>query len=232
MRYFLALTIVLAGITGAFAQAQPPAPPAAPQSAGNFNALLRDLWPDAQKRGISRATFDSAFAGLTPDPRVLAATKRQPEYNKPFGAYVTGMMSAWRIQGGARKAAEWNEVFTRVEKQFSVERWPILSIWALESSFGADKDKWDVFRSVGTLAQAGYRHPYFRDELLNALQILQEGHITRREMLGSWDKWRYGHGRESGSALLRPAGGCPAFHPGCQFGYVSGAAGPQRRRSG
>jgi lytic murein transglycosylase len=67
-----------------------------------------------------------------------------------------------------------------------VERWILLAIWGMETSYGAVKDKWDVIRSLATLAHNNYRHPYFRNELLVALRILQEGHIRRDRFLGSW----------------------------------------------
>ena len=35
--------------------------------------------------------------GLTPDQRVIAVTKRQPEYGKPFGDYVNAVASRSRI---------------------------------------------------------------------------------------------------------------------------------------
>ena len=152
----------------------------------NFDALRTELWPDAQAKGITRANFDLAFAGLAPDPRVLAATRRQPEYGKPVGDYVNGIVSKNNITVGLRKATEWNETLTAVEKKFAVERWVLLSIWGMETSYGALKDKWDMFRSLATLANARYRHPYFRNELLVALRIMQEGHIPRDKMVSSW----------------------------------------------
>src|SRR5262249_53936009 len=51
-------------------------------------AFLDALWADASKRGITRATFDQALGGFTPDARVIAATQREPEYVKPVGVYV------------------------------------------------------------------------------------------------------------------------------------------------
>ena len=152
----------------------------------DFKSFLAELWPDAQAKSITRATFDRAFAGLTPDARVLAATRRQPEYGKPVGAYINDIVSAGNIATGARKAAEWSKVFDAVEKKFGVERWILLAIWGMETSYGAAKDRWDVFRSLATLAQARYRHPYFRNELINALQIMQDGHIARDKMVSSW----------------------------------------------
>ena len=62
----------------------------------------------------------------------------------------------------------------------------LVSIWGIESSFGDGEQRWDVFRSLATLAQARFQQPLFRDELLSALKILQEGRIPRREFVGSW----------------------------------------------
>ncbi len=150
-------------------------------------ATFRDaLWRDARDRGISRATFDDAFAGVTPDPRVVAATKRQPEYGKPFGDYVVAMASPSRIAQGRLKAKEWNDTFVALDKTYGVDRATILSIWGIETSYGGAKDRWDVIRSLATLAHARYRDPYFRDELLASLRILEDGHIARVDLLGAW----------------------------------------------
>src|ERR1700682_1808990 len=72
-----------------------------------FAAFQAELWPDAQAKGVTRANFDLAMRGVTPDPRVIAATKRQPEYGKPVGNYVNSIVSAGNISQGKRKAAEW-----------------------------------------------------------------------------------------------------------------------------
>ncbi|HEY6754688.1 MAG TPA: lytic murein transglycosylase [Pseudolabrys sp.] len=153
------------------------------QPFANFTA---ELWPDAQAKGITRATFDLAIKGVTPDQRVIAATKRQPEYGKPVGDYVNAIVSNRRIADGQIKAREWAKTFDAVEKKFQVERWVLLSLWGMESDFGAEKDRWDVFRSLATLAYVKYRHPYFRNELIVAMRIMQDGHIARDKMVSSW----------------------------------------------
>jgi lytic murein transglycosylase len=155
-------------------------------SAGSFSPFLEALWPDAARQGITRATFDAAFAGLTPDPGVIASMRRAPEYGKPFGAYLASMVSPSRIAMGLRKSAQWAVTLRAVQDKFGVESTILLSIWGIESSFGEGEERWDVFRSLATLAQAHFQHPYFRDELLSALQILQNDHIPRREFVGSW----------------------------------------------
>ena len=149
-------------------------------------AFLDALWADASKRGIARATFDQALAGFTPDARVIAATQREPEYVKPVGLYVDAVVSKSRIATGAAKATQWAGVLDATEQKYGADRAVVLALWGIESSFGAGADRWDVIRSLATLAEARYRDPYFRNELLVALKILQDGHIARERLLGSW----------------------------------------------
>ena len=152
----------------------------------SFAAFLETLWAEAAARGITRATFDTAFAGLTPDPGVLGAVRRQPEYGKPYAAYLSGLVSPSRIAAGQRKSLRWADTLNAVERKFGVDKSVLVSIWGIESSFGEAPEHWDVFRSLATLAQAGFQHPYFRDELLSALKMLQDDHIPRSQFLGSW----------------------------------------------
>jgi len=152
-----------------------------------FDAFLAALWREAQPLGISRATFDAAFAGVTPDARVLGAMQHSPEYGKPFGAYIAAMVSASRLAGATRKTGQWADKLRAVEKTYAVPGSILVAIWGIESSFGeGSADRWDVFRCLATLAQAKLQAPYFHDELLDALKILQAQRIPRQQFLGSF----------------------------------------------
>jgi membrane-bound lytic murein transglycosylase B len=176
-----ALALFIAVTLAGSALAQQPAP-----RDTAFETFLAGVWKDAQAKDVTRATFDKAFAGVTPDPRVIATTTRQPEYNKPAGAYVNSIASPSNAKQGLQKEAQWRPTLEAIEKKFRVERWVILAIWGMETSYGALKDKWDGIRSLSTLAFAKYRDPYFRDELLIALKIIQDGHIPREKFVSSW----------------------------------------------
>ena len=152
----------------------------------SFAAFAGALWTDAQAKGITRTTFDTALKGVTPDQRVIAATKRQPEYGKPVGDYVNAIVSNRRIADAQLKAREWSKTFDAVEKKFEVERWVLLALWGMESDFGAEKDRWDVFRSLATLGYVKYRDPYFRTELFVAMRIMQDSRLPREKMVSSW----------------------------------------------
>ncbi|TMI99245.1 MAG: lytic murein transglycosylase [Alphaproteobacteria bacterium] len=176
---WVALVAALFPIAPALAQEKPSAP-------SSFAPLLGTLWPEAAARGVTRKTFDAAFAGLTPDPRVAATTRRQPEYGAPVGRYIDRMASPARIANAMRKAAEWARTLDAIEAQYGVDRWIVVALWGIETSFGSNTGGFDVIRSLATLALSDYRPDYFRDELLAALTILQQGHVARATMQGSW----------------------------------------------
>ena len=180
-----ALALTLAFTAAAQAQAQrPPAADAA------FQKFVAALWPDAQAKGITRQTFNLAFAGVTPDPRVIGLTTRQPEQAKPMGAYVASLASPQRAAMGVRKEAEWRGLFDAVEKRFKVERWVILAIWGMETSYGALKDKWDTVRSLATLALRQVpRSVFSRRAPDRAENPAGRAHVARqiRQLLGRRD---------------------------------------------
>jgi membrane-bound lytic murein transglycosylase B len=165
------------------------------EPADAFGAFLAGLWPEAAAQGISRATFDLAFAGVTPDPRVLGAMAHAPEYGKPFGAYVESLASPSRIAIGMRKLAQWADTARAVEQKYGVPGAMLVSIWGIESSFGDSQDRWDVVRSIATLAQAKIQQPYFHDELISALKIVQSRQIPRPQLpgpvAGAWGKTQF-----------------------------------------
>jgi membrane-bound lytic murein transglycosylase B len=162
------------------------APVRAQEAKQSFAAFVNELWPDAQAKGITRTNFDLAMRSVTPDPRVIAATRRQPEYGKPVGDYINAIVSRDRVARGKRKARVWTKTFDAIEKKFAVERWVLIALWGMETDYGAAKDHWDVFRSLATLAYVKFRHPYFRNELIVAMHIMQDGHIPRAKMVSSW----------------------------------------------
>ncbi len=148
--------------------------------------FVKELFPDAQAKGVARETFDRAMNGLTPDQRVITTIQKQPEYGRPVGAYIGSIVSQANIANGQNKGKEFAQIFDAVEKKYGVDRAIILAIWGMETSYGAAKDKWDVFRSLSSLAYIRFREPYFRNELIVAMKIMQDGHIARENMVSSW----------------------------------------------
>jgi lytic murein transglycosylase len=175
-----ALVIACASVgSSASAQAQ-----AAPQA--DFRRFVDDLWPEAKARGVSRATFEEAFRGVAPDPKIVALTKKQSEFVRPIWEYIRGAISNERLERGRQLAQHYSATLAAVERTYGVPRAVVLGIWGMETNFGSFTGSIYVVRALATLAFTGYRGDFFRQELLTALQILESDHIDRATMLGSW----------------------------------------------
>ncbi|MFO1147052.1 MAG: lytic murein transglycosylase [Alsobacter sp.] len=170
--------------TGSLAGGEPRAPSLTGDA--DFAAFLRGLWPVARAHGVTRATFDLAFEGVEPDPKIAELTRKQAEFVKPIWTYLDGAVSDQRVQRGREMAARWGETLAAVEAKYGVDRRVVLGVWGLETNFGSFTGGKDVIRSLATLAAMGYRGAYFRDELVTALVILQQKHVSRDAMKGSW----------------------------------------------
>src|ERR687890_997603 len=76
---------------------------------GDFRRFVDGLWPEARARGVSRTTFEEAFQGVAPDPKIIALTKKQSEFVRPIWEYINGAVSSARLERGRQLAAHYGE---------------------------------------------------------------------------------------------------------------------------
>ena len=183
---FKTLSIAVAYAAVVFAVAAVARPGWASENSQEFRAFVEALWPDAQARRVSRATFDAAFAQVRFDPAVVAHTNAQPEFSKPIWRYLSAAVSPTRIATAKRMAREYSLWLTKAQEVYGVDRSTILGIWGLETDFGGFVGSDNVIQALASLAFVHFRGDYFRDELLDALVILERGDISPSEMKGSW----------------------------------------------
>lgn len=155
-------------------------------AAGEFAPVPDEFAREAASAGISRATIEAALGGFTPDPKVVALTRRQSEFARPIGEYVAGAVSAARLGEGRQLAARWAGVQGEVERRDGVPATVVLAIWAQESGFGRATGGFSTIRSLATLASIRYREDIFRPELIAALRIVEEEHAPPGLLTGSW----------------------------------------------
>jgi membrane-bound lytic murein transglycosylase B len=161
------------------------ASPAFAQS-GDFETFLLSLRGEARAAGVSDATFRSAIAGLTFDPGPVRSSGGQSEFTRPFWDYVNSAVSASRINAGKAAAARAANAFSWIRANLGVDRSVVAGIWGMESNFGAGMGSSDVLRSTASLAFRQVRGDFYRREFIAALKILDEGHVTRGGLVGSW----------------------------------------------
>ena len=159
-----------------------------------FRAWLEALWPEAQALGVSRATFDAAFKGLTPDltlPDLVIAGRKQDdsagqaEFTKSAMEYLNPKALANLGAQGRTFLKQHEKAILNIETSTGVDRYILVAIWGRETAYGTHKDTRDAIQVLATQAYAGRRKDMFRKELLYALKMLQSG-VPRAKMRSSW----------------------------------------------
>ncbi len=168
---------------------------AAPASAGDaFRSWLESLWPEAQALGVSRATFDTAFRGLTPDYKlpdlIIKGRKRddsagQSEFTSSAMDYLNPKYLAQLAVQGRAFMKQNERSLRRIERATGVDPYIVVAIWGRETAYGTYKLPHDAIRVLATEAYVGRRKEKFHQELLYALKMLQDG-IPRAKMRSSW----------------------------------------------
>ena len=164
------------------------APAAAATCGGEFGTFLAAMTRDAAAAHISRSVTDSAFAGLTEDPAVLAFDRRQRgTFRKTFEEYAATRVVPARLNRARVLMQRHAALLARVERQFGVPPRLLMAIWTLESDNGTgDMGRLPVIRTLATLAHDCRRSELFQTELLAALQIVQRGDLPLRDLIGAY----------------------------------------------
>jgi len=158
-----------------------------------FARFLQSTWPEAQRLGVARATFDAAIRGLEPDlalpdlaiPGRPEKAPQQPEFVQTPAQYLREPTFARLAAEGKKLAAQYHDVLARIEAQFGVPGDVVLAIWARETDYGRQKDSLDALRVLATQAYVGKRKDFFRNEFLTALKMLQD-RVPRADLRSSW----------------------------------------------
>lgn len=161
-------------------------PAAADAAETSFEDWLRGFREEAAQKGIKRGTLDQAFAGVAPIPRVLELDRSQPEVRLTFEQYFARVVNRARIETGRARLAENRELLAQVTQKHRVQPRFIVALWAVETDFGRLTGGFNIFAALATLAYDGRRAQFFRDELLNAIRIVDRGLAKASDMRGSW----------------------------------------------
>ncbi len=160
--------------------------PFAAYAAQDFQSWLAGVREEALQKGISQNTVNTALNGVTPIHRVIELDRKQPEGRLTFAEYKAKVISKDRIAQGRRLLKEHAALLDKVSAQYGVQPQYIVALWGIETSYGNNTGGFSVIQALATLAHDGRRSEFFRSELLNALKIIDAGHISAASMKGSW----------------------------------------------
>jgi len=159
-----------------------------------FTRWLAALWPEARAVGVSRATFEEATRGVEPDlslPDLAipghpeAPQPGQPEFVQTPADYLKEATISRLAARGAKLREQYRPVLDRIEQRFGVPGAVVLAIWGRESDFSPHSSGQNAIQVLATQAYMGKRKDMFRQELLLALKMLEDG-VPPADLRSSW----------------------------------------------
>ena len=155
-------------------------------SSETFNNWLLEFKQEAIQKGITKNTIKLGLIDIKPIPRIIELDRKQPESTMSFKKYLSLIVNQRRVNIGQKLLNENLSLLKEVSTRFGVQPRFIVSLWGIETNYGKNTGGFSVISALVTLAYDGRRSKYFRKELIYALQIIDQGHITPGDMKGSW----------------------------------------------
>jgi len=154
--------------------------------ADGFPAYVEQLKQEAREHGISENAIERAFEDPRFYERAVSADRNQPEFTITLDTYLPRAVPDWKVRQGVEKWREHEELLNQVAEEFGVQPRFIVALWGIETNYGGYTGNFRVISALATLAYEGRREAFFKRQLMQALEIIDAGHIEPEQMRGSW----------------------------------------------
>lgn len=144
----------------------------------------------AARHGLPQAFVLNILNDVKEDLSVVEKDRNQVvldkerDYNQFIQKWLRSEPS--RIELGKEHLKENWELLEKIEATYGVEKEIIVSLWGVETFYGQITGDYDLVRSLATLAYEGRRRKFFEIQLNAALRLIKQGHVTRKDLKGSW----------------------------------------------
>ena len=156
------------------------------RNTGSYERWLEDFKKAAAAQGISPRVIAAATPSMTFDQAIIRRDHGQAVFNQTFLQFSDRMVGGARIPNGLAKIKEHATLFARVEEKYGVPAPVLTAFWGLESDFGANFGNYNILGALATLAYDCRRPDFFRQQLLDALRIIERGDQRVEDMIGDW----------------------------------------------
>ncbi|MCH9820977.1 MAG: lytic murein transglycosylase, partial [Gammaproteobacteria bacterium] len=102
--------------------------------------------------GFDRAELLEAFEEASYKQSIIDAISRPAERVMTWAAYQDIFLTKARVEQGKAFEEQYRDSFDRAEAKWGVDRWVILAILGVETSYGRNKGRYRVIDALTTLA--------------------------------------------------------------------------------
>lgn len=154
-------------------------------SAKGFDGFLKEFRKEAAAAGVSKRGL-SLLDGVEFQPAIIKKDRSQSVFSLSFLQFQARMVSDYRIKEGAAIVKRNKKLFDAIERQYGVPGEVLVAFWAFETDFGKNLGDFETIPSLATLAWDCRRPERFREQLLGALRLYDNGDLDREDMRGAW----------------------------------------------
>src|SRR5574344_649700 len=150
---------------------------------------LENLKQEMIGRGISKKTIKKVYKGKNyyhENPEVVKIDRKQIEFALTSVEYLNRVVNKKRVETAQQKYKELYPLFTDMEEKYTIPVNYLIAFWAVETNFGTSFGNYQVMDVLTTLSYDTRRPKFFREELYNALKIVDVWGINPEIMEGSW----------------------------------------------
>ena len=151
----------------------------------SFEDFLNQVRKTATAQGVSKATIDKAFFGLTPNLDILKSDSAQAEFNQNFWHYVNKRVSQVRLNNGNDTLKQNASLLNKTSQKYGVPAYVLVAFIGLESNYGNYMGNENLVRSLATLAYDPRRSGFFTKEFIALLKLIDNNTIPL-DAKGSW----------------------------------------------
>ena len=173
--FLLALTLLISQT--AFAEGQ---------AKQDFASWKRELRQEALEAGITKKTVNATLKSAKFIPSIIKLDRGQPEFISPFLSYLDKRVNANQVQHGRALLQQNEQLLKQIEAQYDVPKTILVAFWGMETNYGSNQGNIGLPSSLMTLAYDGRRAEFFRNQLFDAMRMIDAGHITVADLRGSW----------------------------------------------
>jgi membrane-bound lytic murein transglycosylase B len=146
-------------------------------TAAGFEAWKDDFASEAKAGGIKSRGL-SALAGTNYATATIYADRHQKSFKLSLPAFMAKRGAATIVARGRGMKAANAALFASIEAKYGVPAGPLIAIWGMETAFGAIGGNQNTISAVATLAYDCRRTDYFTDQLMAALQLIDQGRLS------------------------------------------------------
>ena len=152
----------------------------------DFDVWLNKFSNKAINKGISKKTVDEVLYKAKFLPNVIKYDRYQPEFYEDTNTYINKRANKQKVINGEKIYKKNINLINQIENEFSVEKELLLALMGIETNYGNYLGKMDIISSLATLSFDKRRSEFFSNELLIALELIDNNLIDHKILYGSW----------------------------------------------